>query len=97
VAGDDRRECRGLDRLAVAARDRLDAREDDVAAVSEAKAARIGDLGDAAFALRSEGAVGRDHGIDRCHQQQATKRDRGAARACKFNRFRQRLHTLMFA
>jgi hypothetical protein len=52
--------------------------------------------------LRSERATRRDRGIDRCHQQQATKhqitkRHDGAARACEFDHFCQRLHPLMFA
>ena len=41
-------------------RDRLDAGEADLAAVLEAKAARIDHRGDAAFALRLERAAGRD-------------------------------------
>ena len=42
--------------VGVFGRDRLDAGEADLAAILQAKAARIDHLGDAAFALRREGA-----------------------------------------
>ena len=54
--GDDRRQRRGA--LVLSDRGRLDAGEADLAAVVEPKGARVDHGGDAAFALRLEGAAG---------------------------------------
>ena len=75
AAGDDRRQRRGA--LGLVGRDRLDAGKPDLAAVVEAKAARIDHGGDAAFALRLERAGRRERW--RCPQAAATPAPRAAA------------------
>ena len=56
-------------------RDRLDAGEPDLAAVLQAKAARIDDGGDAALALRFERASRRDRRSDGGNRHEAQRRD----------------------
>jgi hypothetical protein len=77
---------------------RLDAGEANLAAILQAKTARIDHSRDAALALRFEGASRRACGVGRgSHEHESATRDCGAARAPKFDRYRRWLHGSMFA
>jgi hypothetical protein len=86
AAGQDPGQCRCAVRRGFLRRDRLDAGKPNLAAVLEAKGARIENRGDAAPALRFEGAsrgLGRTGGSQ---EQDHAERDRRPARALKFAR-----------
>ena len=81
VAGDKSRQRRGAVLPGRGRRDRFDAGETDLAAILEAKAARVDHGGDASFALRREGATGRECRSDeRRGDQRAGERNARATR-----------------
>jgi hypothetical protein len=78
VPSNKRRQRRGAILPGRSRRDRFDAGETDLAAILEAKAARVGHGGDASFALRREGACRSD---ERRGDQRAGERNARATGA----------------